>query len=353
MKENYSPVMQLGQHSDVMLMRELSSDRLVVRRISMQNQIEVYEKIKDLEDKHIPKIYSITDLGDRKYEILEEYIEGRTLEEILQEKGTVGVEEAVWYMAQLCDALEGLRKAGLVHRDVKPSNVIVTSDERLYLLDFDIARIHKKKEDSDTQILGTMGYAAPEQFGFRQTGAQTDVYAAGVLLNKLLTGKLPNECIPKGKIGYIIRRCLYMDMTRRYRNAGALKRALYPYMTKGQPLPIRILRKIPGFRSLSVIKMIVAVMAYMFAFLLIEEYIHEIITGESFMRLGLFLVLVYYLYIYFFAFDIFLLRSRVKWLEKSRGRWTYLIKCIVWGGGVWVVIACMLTGVEWIFKIKW
>ena len=353
MKGNYSPVMQLGQHSDVMLMRELSSDRLVVRRISMQNQIEVYEKIKDLEDKHIPKIYSITDLGNGKYEVLEEYIEGRTLEEILQEKGTVRVEEAAWYMAQLCDALEGLRKAGLVHRDVKPSNLIVTSDERLYLLDFDIARIHKKKEDSDTQILGTMGYAAPEQFGFRQTGAQTDVYAAGVLLNKLLTGKLPNECMPKGKIGYIIRRCLYMDMTRRYRNAGALKRALYPYMTKGQPLPVRILRKIPGFRSLSVIKMIVAVMVYMFIGSCVWLAIPEINAQDFVVRALLWLYLIYCLYLYFFIFDIFLLRSRVKWLERSRGRWTYLIKCVVWGKGIWVAVGCIFVTIITMLGIEY
>lgn len=329
MPEKYSEVMQLGRHSDVVLLRETASDRLVVRRIVGSGQAEIYGRLKDMAGQYNPAIYSIADTGNRQYEILEEYIEGKTLEEMLQEKEKMPEPLAALYITQLCEALEKLHKAGLVHRDIKPSNIIITPDGRLYMIDFDIARIHKTGRDADTEILGTQGYAAPEQFGFHQTDAQADIYSAGVLLNKLLTGKLPHECLAKGSIAYVVKRCLQMDTARRYRSAKALGKALRPYLPQGHPHVSYILRQIPGFRSFTVWKMVLAGTIYAFLLVCIVAALPEVIAAGTAVRVWLVVSVLYYVFLFFFVFDIFQIRSRIKWLEKSRGRWNYLLKCIL------------------------
>ena len=329
MSEKYSEVMQLGRHSDVMLLREIASDSLVVRRIVGNGQAEIYGRLKNIAGQYIPKIYSITDIGNGQYEILEEYMEGRTLEDMLQEKEKMPEALAVLYITKLCKALEKLHKAGLVHRDIKPSNIIITPDGSLYLIDFDIARTHKTGRDADTEILGTQGYAAPEQFGFHQTDAQADIYSAGVLLNKLLTGKLPHECFAKGSIAYVIRRCLQMDTARRYRSAGALKKALRPYLPKGHPQAFRFLRRIPGFRSFTVWKMVLAGIVYAFLLVCMVSALPEVFSAGAAVRVWLAVSMLYYVFLFFFIFDILQIRSRMKWLEKSRGRWSYPLKCVL------------------------
>ncbi len=93
---------------------------------------------------------------------------------------------------QLCNALWMLHKLGAVHRDIKPENVIVRGSEAV-LIDFDASRIFKSEMSHDTQILGTTGYAAPEQYGISQTDERADIYSVSVLLNIMLTGKHPSK----------------------------------------------------------------------------------------------------------------------------------------------------------------
>lgn len=346
MPEKYSAVMQLGRHSSVMLMRDTSSGNLVVRRIVDTKQAEIYQTLKDMMESHIPIIYSIEVVGDGQYEILEEYIQGLTLEEMLQKEGCIPEPTAVVYITQLCDVLEKIHKAGLVHRDIKPSNIIITPDNRLYLIDFEIARTHKKEKDSDTEILGTQGYAAPEQFGFYQTGAQADIYSTGVLLNKLLTGKMPQESLPRGSIAHIIQQCIQMDTANRYHSAKTLKKVLHPYLPKKHPQSLNFLRQIPGFRSYTRWKMAIAGIIYVYIFLymlivLIAVMMEEGIQGFAYVME---LILING-FPFFFIFDIWHIRSRIKWLEKSRGRWFYPVKCVLF---VIVVLAVILLTFSWV-----
>lgn len=341
MSEKYSEVMQLGRHSDVMLLRETASDRLLVRRIVGSGQAKIYGQLKNIEGQYIPKIYSITDMGNGQHEILEEYIVGSTLEEKLQEKEKLPEPLAVSYINQLCEALEKLHKSGLVHRDIKPSNLIITPDGNLYMIDFDIARTHKDGRDADTEILGTQGYAAPEQFGFHQTDAQADIYSAGVLLNKLLTGGLPHECMAKGSISYVIRRCLQMDTARRYKSAAALRKALRAYLPKGHPQALCFLRQIPGFRSFTLWKMALSGSIYAFFLVCMAAALPEVLAaGAGAVRL-LVLSGLYYVFLFFFAFDIMQMRSRMKWLEKSRGRWSYPLKCVLVAAAVLITVSAI------------
>ena len=346
MPEKYSSVMQLGRHSSVMLMRDTSSGNLVVQRIVDTKQAETYQTLKDMMEPHIPIIYSIEVVGDGQYEILEEYIQGLTLEEMLQKEGCIPEPTAVVYITQLCDVLENIHKAGLVHRDIKPSNIIITPDNSLYLIDFEIARTHKKEKDSDTEILGTQGYAAPEQFGFYQTGAQADIYSTGVLLNKLLTGKMPQEGVPRGSIAHVIQRCIQMDTARRYKNARILKRALCPYLPKGHPRALNFLRQIPGFRSFTKWKMVIAGIIYAYFLLCIIVALPEIVDIGTLAYFYVTMSVLFYVFVFFFAFDVLQIRSKVKWLEKSRGRWIYPFKCVLFVIAILMVISIIIVWFE-------
>jgi serine/threonine protein kinase len=92
-------------------------------------------------------------------------------------------------MHQLCECLDSLHKLNppIIHRDIKPENIIYHNN-KVTLLDFGIARFLDSKKSKDTLILGSVGYAAPEQFGFQQSNPQTDIYALGKLMNYLLNG---------------------------------------------------------------------------------------------------------------------------------------------------------------------
>ena len=114
---------------------------------------------------------------------------------------------------------------GAVHRDVKDSNVILRGSDAV-LIGFDASRIVKPECPADTVILGTTGYAAPEQFGLSQTDGRADIYSLGVLLNVMLTGQHPSHRLAEGHAGRIIRRCTMMNPDQRFRNVLELRDAL-------------------------------------------------------------------------------------------------------------------------------
>lgn len=126
---------------------------------------------------------------------------------------------------QLCSALWVLHKLGAVHRDIKPENVIIRGREAV-LIDFDASRIFKSETNRDTQILGTTGYAAPEQYGITQTDERADIYSLGVLLNIMLTGKHPSRELASGRLGRIVQKCTMVNPEKRYKSALYLMEAL-------------------------------------------------------------------------------------------------------------------------------
>ena len=127
---------------------------------------------------------------------------------------------------QLCDALDVIHKAGIIHRDIKPENVIITKNDNAVLIDFSIARKISAKSNSDTDNLGTIGYAAPEQYGISQSGIETDIYSLGVLLNIMLVGKHPAVSLPKGAVKRIIKKATSTQIAERYKNVKKIKREL-------------------------------------------------------------------------------------------------------------------------------
>ena len=161
---------------------------------------------------------------DGQTAVLEEYVQGDTLAELL-----MGVRlterEARQVTMQLCQALHVLHSMGAVHRDVKPENVILRGSDAV-LIDFDAARIYKDESESDTQVLGTTGFAAPEQYGIFQSDERADIFSLGVLLNIMLTGKHPSREMAAGKMGRIVRKCTMTAPEQRYQSARALMEVL-------------------------------------------------------------------------------------------------------------------------------
>ncbi len=153
------------------------------------------ELLKTLDHPNLPKFYEQFQEEDRYYLVME-YIEGETLEDRLERAGK-GLPEGdvLEWARQLCSVLTYLheRRPPIIFRDLKPGNIMVTKQGQVKLIDFGIARIFRRDKTHDTQVLGTPGYAPPEQYGKGQTDPRSDVYALGVTLHQLLTNYDPSS----------------------------------------------------------------------------------------------------------------------------------------------------------------
>lgn len=184
---------------------------------------EVYRKLLGISCPNLPQIMETAE-RDGMVAVLEEYIQGDSLAYLL-EGALFSHAEARKITMQLCNALWVLHKLGAVHRDIKPENVMIRGSEAI-LIDFDASRIFKSDTNQDTQILGTTGYAAPEQYGITQTDERADIYSLGVLLNVMLTGKHPSKELANGRLGRIVQKCTMVNPEKRYKSVLYLMEAL-------------------------------------------------------------------------------------------------------------------------------
>lgn len=141
--------------------------------------------------KGLPTIHDYFVIGNVNC-VVEEYIEGRTLEELLRKKRPRLPEILSWGIA-LCEILEVLHSNEIVFRDLKPANIMCANDGTIKLIDFDIARIYKAGNASDTEMLGTPGYAPPEMYGAVQSDQRADIYSLGATLHRCMTGIDPEQ----------------------------------------------------------------------------------------------------------------------------------------------------------------
>lgn len=208
-----------------------------------QNLITETAILKKLNHPHLPSIIDVINRGDT-YLILMDYIEGRTLKDIMEEEGPQSQENVVDWAIQLCDVLEYLhsRKPPIIYRDMKPGNIMLKPDGNIMLIDFGTAREYKTGSTGDTVCLGTKGYAAPEQYGGEgQTDMRTDIYNLGATMYHLVTGKDPtkppyeirpirtwNPSLSTG-LETIIEKCTKNDPDERYQSADELQYALEHY----------------------------------------------------------------------------------------------------------------------------
>ena len=183
----------------------------------------VYRRLKELDAPHLPAIYSVEEEDGYTFEI-EEYVQGDTLAFLLA-AAPLKQEQIVSIVSQLCETLNVLHGAGIVHRDIKPENILLRGSETV-LIDFDASRLYKPEQDTDTRVMGTTGYAAPEQYGFTQTDARSDIYSLGVLMNEALTRCHPSQKLADGPLRPIIEKCIEVNVDKRYASAVELRSAL-------------------------------------------------------------------------------------------------------------------------------
>ena len=220
----FSLVAVLSDKNDCKVLRLRNKEtggELVLR--SFPRHLDAYELLCAVRCRNLPEIYDAIDMQDGQI-VLEEYIDGITVADVMQ-AGKYHSRGAKKILREICNALSVLHNRGIIHRDIKPENVMVDKSGRVVLIDFNASR-KETKAGKDTVIMGTVGYASPEQLGLSQSDARTDIYAAGVLLNVMLTGKHPTECFAAGRIGRIVRKCTALNPDDRYQSAEKLALAL-------------------------------------------------------------------------------------------------------------------------------
>ena len=204
-----------------LIRRRTTGQQLILRRFT--GNAEVYEKLLTCTCRHLPTVLEVA-RDEEKNLILEEFIAGDTLDSLLRDV-LFTPQETRQIALQICQALWVLHSMAAVHRDIKPENVILRGSDAI-LIDFDAARLHKPEHEADTQILGTAGFAAPEQYGLSQSDTRTDIYALGVLINVMLTGEHPSRKLAGGHLGRVVERCTRVNPRMRYKNVLRVMEAL-------------------------------------------------------------------------------------------------------------------------------
>lgn len=223
--------------------KEVRKDGVLNFEAVKQGLVAETDILKKLSHPNLPSIIDVID-NDDSFIIIMDYIQGNSLNKALKEYGAQPQEYVIEWAKQLCDVLGYLhsRKPPIIYRDMKPSNIMLKPDGNVTLIDFGTAREFKEKNLADTTCLGTVGYAAPEQFGgMGQTDARTDIYCLGATLYHLVTGCNPSEPPYEMKpireinpslssgLERIILKCTQRNPEDRYQSAAELMYALDHY----------------------------------------------------------------------------------------------------------------------------
>jgi len=254
---HYTIVEQLGRGGMgvVYLARDKQLDRPVALKFlgSLVDGSEEYRKRFEREARaaakvNHPNIISIYDISSEqgKAYIAMEYVEGPNLHRYIAQKGALPAREAVNLIRQACSALQAVHEAGVVHRDIKPDNILVAKGGLAKLTDFGLAKGDGTRLTAANAVLGTPSYMAPEQVMGKEADARSDIYSLGLVLYEALTGKtaflgknvlerqkseMPPapgtiaDAIP-GPLDALVMKCIAKDPVQRYQSAGDLLNAL-------------------------------------------------------------------------------------------------------------------------------
>lgn len=206
-------LLRQSEKSTVRLVREKGTDRLLIQKI-LRGRHDVYTALRDCPHPGLPRLYEV-EVSDEATAVLEEYVEGQPLD-----AGTLSEQQFRRAAGELCSVLECLHAHGIIHRDIKPSNILLAQDGHIRLIDFDAARIPKDRLEQDTRLLGTRGYAPPEQYGFAQTDERSDIYSLGVTLEQLSADRPYHP-----RYRRILQKCTNLNPERRYQSVRQVRRA--------------------------------------------------------------------------------------------------------------------------------
>lgn len=170
------------------LRSEYTGDEEFVARFRKEAQA-----VAKLSHPNIVSVYDVGQEGDIHY-IVMEFVEGKNLKQVIKEMGRIPVKHAVDIARQICDGLQDAHEHGIVHRDIKPHNILVMDNGRIKVTDFGIAQIMSSVTITNSgTIVGSVHYFSPEQAKGGTTSVKSDIYSAGVVLYEMITGKVPFE----------------------------------------------------------------------------------------------------------------------------------------------------------------
>ena len=215
---SYREIGGFEDRNDIEIVVSSKTDGLCIRKFLTSYDLEIYRFLKDNPVPHMPGIIDLVESKNCLI-VIEEYIEGHTVQQMIEDKSFSG-REAVKVAIGVCSVLKKLHSlpVPIVHRDIKPSNIMISPQGEVFLLDMDAAKWYGDDKKEDTRPIGTWKYAAPEQFGFGFTSscAKTDIYAMGILLNEMLTGRVPKEQKAPEPYWHIIEHCINLYADDRY-----------------------------------------------------------------------------------------------------------------------------------------
>lgn len=210
-----------------------TNEQVILRRLppgqGETNQAE-YSLLSSLDHPHIPQAVELFEEEGFSY-LIRSYIEGVSLHQWIAARGVASEHEAIGILVRLCDLLTYLhtRRPPVIHRDIKPQNVIIAHDGTVFLIDFEIARKFDPLAVRDTIFMGTSATAPPEQYGYGQTDARSDIYSLGILLIFLCTGRFERAALTEmpPRLRKIAQTCTQFAPRDRYASTAQLKRALF------------------------------------------------------------------------------------------------------------------------------
>ena len=232
------------------VVRDIPTGKLYFKKTLDVYNEHVYAFLKEHRNKNVAGIQAYWKDGERLV-VIEELIQGRTLDHLLQD-GESTLPEAernippltftarIDILSQICDGLQFLHSAQppIIHRDIKASNIMVTDDSVVKIIDYDAAKIYIAGQDKDTMMIGTQGLAAPEQYGFAQSNVRTDLYALGKLIERILPDNVDAKRIAE--------KATEMDPRKRYTSAAQMKAQIQKIREKPALLDQK-LEKIHGY----------------------------------------------------------------------------------------------------------
>lgn len=165
---------------------EIASNAQIITRF--QNELKMARKIAH---RNVCKMYDLGKDGNTKY-ISMEYVQGEDLKTTIKRMGPLTVGKAIYVAKQVCEGLAEAHRLGVIHRDLKPRNIMVDREGNARIMDFGIAISHETKEITDSHImLGTPHYMSPEQVSGKPTDQRSDIYSLGIIMFEILTGQVP------------------------------------------------------------------------------------------------------------------------------------------------------------------
>ena len=207
----------LDNGKNIILVKHAETGKQYVKKLLTIYDKSIYVHLRDNPVKNMPRIVEIYE-GKNCLIVIEEYIEGRTIADMLEDNA-FSERKAIEITMSVCKVLKELHRLDppIIHRDIKPSNVILSSEDQIYLLDMNVAKWYDPDKIDDTRHMGTQYYAAPEQMGYGMKASSTkaDVYAVGMMLNVMITGHFPKEQKASGRIWDIVEKCICLEEDKR------------------------------------------------------------------------------------------------------------------------------------------